>query len=81
MVCGMEATKTTVYLDAADYRRLKAVAEAEGRSAAELIREAVSEYTQRRLARKRPRSLGGFRSGTPDLAMRADELLAGFGEH
>jgi hypothetical protein len=76
----MDPIKTTVYLDAADYRRLKAVAEAEGRSAAELIREAVSEYAQRRAGRKVPRSLGAFRSGTPDLASRADELLEGFGE-
>jgi hypothetical protein len=75
----MESIKTTVYLDAADYRRLKALAEAEGRNAAELVREAVKEYAQRRAATARPRSLGAFRSGRPDLAERTDELLHGFG--
>lgn len=74
-----ESLKTTVYLDAADYRRLKALAEAEGRSAAELVRAAVKEYAERRSVRARPRSLGAFRSGRADLAERADELLKGFG--
>jgi len=76
----MEAIKTTVYLDSAEYRRLKAVAEAEGRSAAELVREAVREYTARRVAKRKARSVGGFRSGTSDLASRSDEFLSGFGE-
>lgn len=39
--------KTTLYLDASDYR-LKALAKAEGRSTAELVREAVSRYARRR---------------------------------
>lgn len=49
----MTTVKTTVYLDGADYRRLKALAAAEGRSAAELIRVAVAEYTRRHAARRR----------------------------
>jgi predicted transcriptional regulator len=72
-------TKTTVYLDAADYRRLKALARAEGRSAAELVREAVAEYARRRAGTLRPRSLGAGRSGRGDLGERAEELLDGFG--
>ncbi|MGQ0562639.1 MAG: CopG family transcriptional regulator [Gemmatimonadota bacterium] len=75
-----EITKTTVYLPAAEYRRLKALAEAEGRSTAELLREAVREYAQKRAAAARPRSIGAFRSGRADLSERADELLNGFGE-
>ena len=47
------AFKTTVYLEAAEYRKLKAIAEAEGRSTAELIREAVKEYGARRSTRLR----------------------------
>lgn len=74
-----ETTRTTVYLDAADYRRLKAIARAEGRSAAELVREAVSEYARRRGGRARPRSIGSGRSGRDDLSERAEELLAGLG--
>jgi hypothetical protein len=71
--------KTTVYLNAADYRRLQSLARAEGRSAAELIREAVSEYAQRHGTLKRPRTVGAFRSGRTDLSERAEELLKGFG--
>lgn len=73
-------TRTTVYLDAAEYRRLKALARAEGRSAAELIREAVSEYTARRAGTALPRSLGAGRSGRGDISERTEELLAGLGE-
>lgn len=75
----MTTTKTTVYLDEADYRRLKALARAEGRSAAELVREAVAEYAARYGARRRPRSLGAGRSGRSDLSERAEELLGGLG--
>ena len=73
-------TKTTVYLPAAEYRRLQALAKAEGRSAAELIREAVAEYAGRRLGAKRPRTLGAFRSGKRTLSERAEDLLEGMGE-
>jgi predicted transcriptional regulator len=72
--------KTTVYLDAADHRRLKALAAAENRPTAELIREAVAEYVRRRAPRVRPASIGAARSGQRDLAARSEELLRGFGE-
>ena len=76
----MAITKTTVYLDAAEYRRLKALASKEGRSAAELIRDAVSEYTRRKAPRVLPTSLGVGRSGDESLAERSEELLKGMGE-
>lgn len=72
--------KTTVYLESADYQRVKALADAADRSAAELIREAVAEYVHRREARVRPASIGAVRSGRTDLSERAEELLTGFGE-
>jgi hypothetical protein len=73
-----ELTKTTVYLPEAEYRRLKALARAEDRPAAELLREAVVEYTARRTPRRRlPRSLGAGRSLRGDVGERAEELLAG----
>lgn len=78
MVYGMTTTKTTVYLPVAEYERLKVLAEKEGRSAAELIREAVAEYAQRRAGAARPRSIGIFR-GDADLSERTNELLTGFG--
>jgi hypothetical protein len=74
-----ELTKTTLYLPLADYRRLQALAEREGRSTAELVREAVTEYAARRGAKRRPRSLGAGRSGRGDLAERAEALLRGLG--
>src|SRR5687767_8823984 len=75
----MDTTKTTVYLPAAEYRRLQALAQAEGRSAAALIREAVAEYAARRAGQKRPRTLGAFRSGNGTLSERAETLLDGLG--
>lgn len=75
-----EKEKTTVYLDARDHRRLKALAAAEGRPTAELIREAVAEYVRRHPSRVAPSSIGAIRSGRSDLSERAEELLRGFGE-
>ena len=75
-----EPTKTTVYLDAADYRRLKAMARAQGRSAAELVREAVSRYARANEAPPRPLSIGAGRSGNGGISVHAEELLDGMGE-
>lgn len=75
----MSTVKTTVYLDAADYRRMKALAASEGRSAAELIRLAVSEYASRRAPRRLPSSVGAGRSGCDDLGERSEDLLDGLG--
>lgn len=79
MLPHMAITRTTVYLDASDYRRLKTLARAEGRSAAELVREAVSEYARRQTDRPLPRSVAAGHSGREDLSERAEELLAGMG--
>ena len=80
MLYGMsEHYRTTVYLPQAEYRRLKTLAEAQGKSAAALIREAVAEYAARHTAGARPRSIGSVRAGR-DLASRTEELLEGFGE-
>jgi predicted transcriptional regulator len=72
-------TKTTVYLDSADYRRLKAVARAQGRSPAALIRDAVAEYARRHARRRVPGTIGSARSGRGDLSERAEDLLQGMG--
>ena len=76
----MKTIKTTVYLNAADYRRLKSLAEEQGRSAAALVREAVAEYAARATERPWPRSIGIMNSGTPDLAEKYEEMMDGFGE-
>ena len=79
MVPYMAHTKTTVYLTAADYRRLKQLARATHRTTAQLVREAVAEYARRHASRARPRSLGAGHSGQSDLGTRAERLLRGFG--
>jgi predicted transcriptional regulator len=76
----MPSMKTTVYLEADDYRRLKALASADGRPAAELIRTAVAEYVRAHAPDRRPASLGAGRSGEGDLSERAEEVLSSFGE-
>lgn len=76
----MKTTKTTVYLNAADYRRLKSLAADQGRSAAELVREAVAEYTARATEREWPRSIGMGDSGDPHFAENHEDYLNGFGE-
>lgn len=75
----MATIKTTVYLDRSDYRRLKAQAEAEGRSAAELVREAVSEYARHRTSARRPSSIGAGWSRSGDIAERSEDLLDDMG--
>ena len=79
MVPYMATTKTTVYLSAGDYRRLKALARISNRSTAALVREAVAEYARRHSPHARPKSLGAGKSGRGDIAERAEELLGGLG--
>jgi hypothetical protein len=79
MVTAM-TQKTTVYLDPLDYRKLKALAQEEGRPPAALIREAVAEYARRHGKKRLPKSIGAGRSGRGDLSERFDEMLKGFGE-
>ena len=74
------AQKTTVYLDPLDYRKLKALAQEEGRAPAALIREAVAEYARRHEKKRMPKSIGMGRSGRSDLSERFEEMLEGFGE-
>jgi metal-responsive CopG/Arc/MetJ family transcriptional regulator len=78
-IYGNHMQKTTVYLDEATYRRLKQIARRGGRTPAEMVREAVAEYTVRHAPRRRPRSVGAFASRRSDLGRRAESLLAGFG--
>ena len=75
-----DTTKTTVYLNSSDYRRLRALAVAQGRSAAELVREAVAIYTRTHESTTLPSSVARGRSGRGDLSERAEELLTGLGQ-
>jgi len=66
--------KTTVYLDADVAIALRQLAQAEGRSQAELIREAVTRMTEAATS-SRPKGIGQYRSGRSDVSARAEELL------
>jgi hypothetical protein len=72
--------KTTVYLDAHVYKRLKSIARANGRTAADMVREAVAQYAARQTVATRPSSVGAGRSGRSDVSERAEELLNGMGD-
>jgi hypothetical protein len=72
--------KTTVYLEAESYRKLKLIAQRRGCAPAMLVREAVAEYAARHAASPRPASVGAFRSGRKDLSERAEDLLEGLGK-
>jgi predicted transcriptional regulator len=72
--------KTTLYLEAEAYRRLKLVARESGATPAALVRAAIDEFLDRRPARRLPRSLGTGRSRTGDLSEKVEELLGGFGK-
>ena len=72
--------KTTVYMDEEMYRRLKQIARARRQPPAAMVREAVAEYTVRHARRRRPRSVGAFKSGRRDLGQRAESLLDGLGK-
>jgi predicted transcriptional regulator len=67
-------TKTTVYLNPDLALSLRQLAASEGRAQAELIREALAEYAQRR---KRPAmpGLGEFDSGHTDTSVKVEQIL------
>lgn len=75
----MAFQKTTVYLTADDYRRLKLMAKQQNRPTAELVREAVAEYARAHRPATLPTSVGAGRSGRSDISERVDELLQGLG--
>ena len=72
---GME--KTTVYLTSRQKRGLAHASRIEGRSEADLIREAIDSITRRH--RVAEPTIPLFESGISDLAERVDEHLDGFG--
>jgi predicted transcriptional regulator len=75
----MRVSEPRVPFGLTDYRRLETLARAEGRSPAELMHEAFTEYAKRRATALQPTSLGAGHSGRGDLSERAEELLGGMG--
>jgi predicted transcriptional regulator len=73
--------KTSVYLDDEHAERLRRAAEAEGRPQAEIIRDAIVQYTSRR-AVPREFAMSGIAEGPGGSVadIPEEELLRGFGE-
>ena len=74
-----KAKRTTIYLPDELKRQIERVADREGRTEADVVRDAVTTaISARRVADPRiplvPQGLGA-----PDIAERAEELLDGFG--
>lgn len=75
MMYGMK--KTTIYLPDDLKQKVEQTAASQGKSEADVIRDAVAAA----VVRPRPRiPLPGFTLGDPTIAERAGELLDGFGE-
>ena len=71
--------KTTIYLEDTQDRATKAVARVQGRSQADVIRDAIDEYLAGQ--NPRPRSIGvGRGPGGGSIADNKREWLKGFGE-
>lgn len=66
--------KTTVYLDDEIAMKVRQIAMADGRSQAEVIREALRAYT-RQVRRPRPKGVGQYRSGRSNVSESAEEIL------
>ena len=74
--------KTSVYLDERQAERLKRLAEAEGRSQAEIVRDAIALYQDRGQQPPRSFTMEGIAEGPGDSVfdLSEEELLSGFGE-
>ena len=66
--------KTTVYLDDEDVRSLRAISKRRAMPQAQLIREAIHNFTSTE-QRPLPAGLGMFDSGHTDTSARRKELL------
>ena len=70
--------RTTVYLDEETVLAIRQLADTEGRSQAEIIREVLHAYLEQaehRSGRPLPKGIGAYRNGRSDVAERAEELL------
>lgn len=71
--------KTTVYLEPWLDRDLKLIAEQEGKSKAEVMREALAERAMGAI-QPRIKAIGISDAGPTDMADNVDRYLEGFGE-
>lgn len=66
--------KTTVYLEESIDRTLKQLARSQGRSQADVIREALATHAAQASV-PAPKGIGAYRSGRSDVSEKAEELL------
>jgi hypothetical protein len=80
MVATYGMKKTTLYLPDDLKRHVETIARQEGRSEADVIRDAIAAAVAARRAPPPRLPLPGVALGNPTIAERADELMKGFGE-
>jgi hypothetical protein len=71
--------KTSIYLDEELDHSLARKAADEGMTKAEYIRRTLSNAVEKP-RRPKPKAIGLFRGGPPDLAENAEKYMDGFGE-
>jgi len=71
----MAMVKTTIYMDPEVALTLRQLAAVQGRSQAEIIREAILAYTGKSDGRPRPKGVGAYASGRSDVSARSEELM------
>lgn len=72
--------KTSVYLDPEMDRNLSWFAAREGKSKAEVIREALADWVGEMPTQPRIKAIGVFSGGPGNVADNVDRYLEGFGE-
>lgn len=72
--------KTSVYLDPEMDRDLSRFAAREGKSRAEVIREALGDWVGEAPPQPKIQAIGVFSGAPPDLSRNVDRYLEGFGE-
>jgi hypothetical protein len=74
MLEGADMQKTTMYLDQETKHTLKRVAQIEGKTQAQTLREAVASYAAK-LRQPKAKGIGAYRSGRKDISEKAEALL------
>ena len=72
--------KTSLYLEPWVDRDLRRIAEEEGKSKAEVIREALATRAMEAAPQPRFKAIGIWDGGPTDMADNVDRYLEGFGE-
>ena len=72
--------KTSLYLEPWLDRDLRLIAEAEGKSKAEVIRETLAKRAMEASPQPKIKAIGIWKGGPRDLSRNVDRYLEGFGE-